>query len=120
MVFSQFANSKLKAGDVLEVGTPEGSLRSLEMQIAKKLRRLCIWKRNPPVLSILKSVLKSEPKVPLFWYTETKHLKTRFFINNYDLHLQYVNRLFVHYVYSQVKVESHFLDASISCEFCIE
>jgi hypothetical protein len=46
MVFSQFANSKLKAGDVLEVGTPEGSLRSLEMQIAKKLRRLCIWKRN--------------------------------------------------------------------------
>jgi ferredoxin-NADP reductase len=27
--FSQFANSKLKAGDVLEVGTPEGSLRSL-------------------------------------------------------------------------------------------
>jgi hypothetical protein len=39
--FSQFANSNLK-GDVLEVGTPEGKFTFALMQIAKKLRRLCI------------------------------------------------------------------------------
>jgi hypothetical protein len=39
MVFFQFA-SKLKAGDMLEVGTPE--VYFALMQIIK-LRRLCIW-----------------------------------------------------------------------------
>jgi hypothetical protein len=46
MVFFPICYSKLKAGDVLEVGTPEGKFTLLPMQIAKKLRRLCIWKRN--------------------------------------------------------------------------
>jgi ring-1,2-phenylacetyl-CoA epoxidase subunit PaaE len=75
-VFSQFANSKLKAGDVL-VGTPEGSLH---LQIAKKITQPLLEAES--LLSFnFKVGLKSEPKSTLFWYTETKHLKD-IFINN--------------------------------------
>jgi ring-1,2-phenylacetyl-CoA epoxidase subunit PaaE len=36
-VFSQFANTKLKVGQALEVGTPEGKLLFEPRQIAKKI-----------------------------------------------------------------------------------
>jgi ring-1,2-phenylacetyl-CoA epoxidase subunit PaaE len=69
MVFSQFANSKLKAGDVLEVGTLKGSLRSLPILTAKKNYAAFVSGSGiTPVLSILKSVLKSEPKTFVLVY----------------------------------------------------
>jgi ring-1,2-phenylacetyl-CoA epoxidase subunit PaaE len=55
------------------------------------------------VMSILKSVLKNNQS-SLYWFTETKHPKNHL-SQNYDLQLQYVGRLFVHYVFSQAKVE---------------
>jgi ring-1,2-phenylacetyl-CoA epoxidase subunit PaaE len=62
-VFSQFANTKLKVGQALEVGEPEGNLYLSLKQTDKKIMLLFIWKWDNTGTSIIKSVLTSEPKV---------------------------------------------------------
>jgi ring-1,2-phenylacetyl-CoA epoxidase subunit PaaE len=106
-IFSQFANSKLKAGDMLEVGTPEGKFTfAADADRQKNYAAFVSGSGITPVLSILKSVLKSEPKSSfVLVYGNKTPEDTIFHQQLHDLHLQYVNRLFVHYVYSQVKVE---------------
>ena len=103
-VFSQFANSKLKAGDVLEVGTPEGKFTfTPDADRQKNYAAFVSGSGITPVLSILQSVLKSEPKSTfVLVYGNKTPEDTIFHQQLHDLHLQYVNRLFVHYVYSQV------------------
>ncbi|MEN9910030.1 MAG: hypothetical protein RLZZ540_3189 [Bacteroidota bacterium] len=105
--FSQFANTKLKAGDVLEVGKPEGKF-ILEPEANKQKNYVAFVSGSgiTPVLSILKSVLKSEPKSSfVLVYGNKSPEQTIFHQELHDLHLQYVNRLFVHYVYSQAKAD---------------
>ena len=106
-VFSQFANSKLKAGDVLEVGEPEGKF-TFEPQIdrLKNYMAFAAGSGITPVMSILKSVLKSEPKSSVVLVYGNKSPEATIFHQElHDLQLQYTGRLFVHYVYSQTKVE---------------
>ena len=106
-VFSQFANSKLKAGDMLEVGTPEGKFTfTADAARQKNYAAFVSGSGITPVFSILKSVLKSEPKSTfVLVYGNKSPEDTIFHQQLHDLHLEYVNRLFVHYVYSQVKVD---------------
>ena len=61
--FSQFANTKLKSGDILEVGKPEGKF-TFEPQgdRQKNYGAFVAGSGITPVISILKSVLKSEPQ----------------------------------------------------------
>ena len=105
-LFSQFANTQLKAGDVLEVGKPEGKF-TFEPQ-ADRQRNYAAFVAGSgitPVLSILKSVLKSEPKSSfVLVYGNKSPEETIFHQELHDLQSQYVGRLFVHYVYSQAKV----------------
>jgi ring-1,2-phenylacetyl-CoA epoxidase subunit PaaE len=105
--FSQFANSKLKAGDVLEVASPEGKF-TFEPEIDRQKNYIAFVAGSgiTPVLSILKSVLKSEPKSSfVLVYGNKTPEETIFHQELHDLQLQYVGRLFVHYVYSQAKVD---------------
>ncbi|MFV8334837.1 2Fe-2S iron-sulfur cluster-binding protein [Flavobacterium sp. RSP29] len=105
--FSQFANTKLKAGDVLEVGKPEGKF-TFEPQAdrQKNYAAFVAGSGITPVLSILKSVLKNEPKSSfILVYGNKTPEETIFHQELHDLQLQYVGRLFVHYVYSQAKAE---------------
>jgi ring-1,2-phenylacetyl-CoA epoxidase subunit PaaE len=106
--FSQFANSKLKAGDVLEVGKPEGKFTfEPESDHQKNYIAFVAGSGITPVLSILKSVLKSEPKSSfVLVYGNKSPEETIFHQELHDLQLQYVGRLFVHYVYSQANVEN--------------
>jgi ring-1,2-phenylacetyl-CoA epoxidase subunit PaaE len=106
--FSQFANSKLKAGDVLEVGKPEGKF-TFEPEIDRQKNYIAFVAGSgiTPVLSIIKSVLKSEPKSSfVLVYGNKSPEETIFHQELHDLQLQYVGRLFVHYVYSQTNVEN--------------
>jgi ring-1,2-phenylacetyl-CoA epoxidase subunit PaaE len=106
--FSQFANTKLKAGDVLEVGKPEGKF-TFEPEIDRQKNYIAFVAGSgiTPVLSILKSVLKSEPKSSfVLVYGNKTPDQTIFHQELHDLQLQYVGRLFVHYVYSQANVEN--------------
>ncbi|MCV9932299.1 ferredoxin--NADP reductase [Flavobacterium sp. LS1R47] len=107
-VFSQFATTKLKAGDVLEVGKPEGKFTfEPEPERQKNYAAFVAGSGITPVLSILKSVLKSEPKSSFVLVYGNKTVEDTIFHQElHDLQLQYVGRLFVHYVFSQAKVEN--------------
>jgi ring-1,2-phenylacetyl-CoA epoxidase subunit PaaE len=105
--FSQFANSKLKAGDALEVASPEGKF-TFEPEIDRQKNYIAFVAGSgiTPIISILKSVLKSEPKSSfVLVYGNKTPEETIFHQELHDLQLQYVGRLFVHYVYSQAKVD---------------
>lgn len=105
--FSQLANEKLKAGDLIEVGTPEGTFTfepNLERQ--KNYAAFVAGSGITPVLSILKTVLKGEPKSTfVLVYGNKSPEETIFHQALHDLQLQYTGRFFVHYVYSQSKAD---------------
>ena len=106
--FSPFANTKLKAGDVIEVGTPEGKF-TFEPQAERQKNYVAFAAGSgiTPIMSILKSVLKNEPKSSfVLVYGNKTPEETIFHQELHDLQLQYVGRLFVHYVYSQAKAEN--------------
>ncbi|MES2240620.1 MAG: ferredoxin--NADP reductase [Bacteroidota bacterium] len=107
-VFSQFATTRLKAGDVLEVGKPEGKFTfEPEPERQKNYAAFVAGSGITPVLSILKSVLKSEPKSSFVLVYGNKTVEDTIFHQElHDLQLQYVGRLFVHYVFSQAKAEN--------------
>ncbi len=107
-LFSQFANTTLKAGDVLEVGQPEGKFTfEPDAERQKNYAAFVAGSGITPVLSIIKSVLKNEPKSSfVLVYGNKTPEETIFFQELHDLQLQYVGRFFVHYVYSQAKAEN--------------
>ncbi|TDE06779.1 ferredoxin--NADP reductase [Flavobacterium hiemivividum] len=106
--FSQFANTKLKAGDALEVGKPEGKF-IFEPQADRQKNYVAFVSGSgiTPVISIIKSVLKSEPKSSFVLVYGNKTTEETIFNEElHNLQLQYVGRLFMHFVYSQAKVEN--------------
>ena len=105
--FSQFANTKLKVGDMLEVGKPEGKF-TLETQShnQKNYTAFVAGSGITPAISILKSVLKSEPQSSfVLVYGNKSPEETIFHQELHDLQLKYTGRLFVDYVYSQTKAD---------------
>lgn len=106
--FSPFANSTLKAGDTIEVGTPEGKF-TFEPQ-PDRLKNYAAFAAGSgitPIMSIIKAVLTGEPKSTFVLVYGNKTVENTIFHQElHELQLQYVGRLFVHYVYSQAKVEN--------------
>jgi ring-1,2-phenylacetyl-CoA epoxidase subunit PaaE len=105
--FSQFANTKLKVGDLIEVGKPEGKF-TFESQVdrQKNYAAFVAGSGITPVISILKSVLKGEPKSSfVLVYGNKSPEETIFHQELHDLQSKYTGRLFVHYVFSQAKAE---------------
>ncbi|HEY6142078.1 MAG TPA: ferredoxin--NADP reductase [Flavobacterium sp.] len=105
--FSQFANTKLKAGDILEVGKPEGKFTfEPDSHHQKNYTAFVAGSGITPAISILKSVLKSEPQSSfVLVYGNKSPEETIFHQELHDLHLKYTGRLFVHYTYSRVQAE---------------
>lgn len=106
-LFSTFANENLKAGDILEVGVPEGKF-VFEPQIdrQKNYAGFAAGSGITPVMSILQSVLESEPNSTfVLVYGNKSPNDTIFHEQLHQLQLKYVGRFFVHYTYSQAKVE---------------
>ena len=105
--FSKFANDNLKVGDIIEVGQPEGNF-TFEPQFSnlKNYAAFVAGSGITPVISILKSVLKNEPNSSFVLVYGNKSPEETIFLQElHDLQLQYVGRFFVHYVYSQIKLE---------------
>ena len=105
--FSQFANTKLKAGDILEVGEPEGKFTfEPHADHQKNYAAFVAGSGITPAISILKSVLKSEPQSSfVLVYGNKSPEETIFYQELHDLQLKYTGRLFVHYVFSQAKAD---------------
>jgi ring-1,2-phenylacetyl-CoA epoxidase subunit PaaE len=105
--FSKFANENLKVGDIIEVGQPEG--RFVFEPNAEKQKNYVGFAAGSgitPIMSIIQSVLESEPKSSfVLVYGNKTPEDTIFHQQLHDLHLKYVARFFVHYVYSKVNVE---------------
>lgn len=105
--FSQFANTKLKAGDTIEVGTPEGKF-TFEPD-ANRLKNYAAFVAGSgitPVFSIIQNVLISEPKSSfVLVYGNKTPEDTIFHEQLHDLQLKNVGRFFIHYVYSKTKVD---------------
>ncbi|AWG24578.1 2Fe-2S iron-sulfur cluster-binding protein [Flavobacterium kingsejongi] len=105
--FSKFANTSLKVGDTIEVGTPEGKF-TFEPNVEKQKNYASFVAGSgiTPMLSIIKTVLKQEPLSSfVLVYGNRTPEETIFKQQLHDLHLEYTGRLFVHYVYSQSKIE---------------
>ena len=105
--FSQFANTKLKVGDILEVGKPEGKFTFEPLADRQKNYAAFVAGSGiTPVISILKSVLKSEPRSSfVLVYGNKSPEETIFHQELHDLQFKYTGRLFVHYVFSRAQAE---------------
>lgn len=106
--FSKFANENLKVGDILEVGQPEGKFTfEPNPERQKNYAAFVAGSGITPVMAILQSVLESEPNSSfVLVYGNKNPEETIFHHQLHELQLKYVGRLFVHYVYSQTKVEN--------------
>jgi len=105
--FSQFANTKLKEGNILEVGTPEGKF-TFEPD-ANRLKNYAAFAAGSgitPIMSIIKTVLANEPKSTfVLVYGNKTPDSTIFHDELHELQLKYVGRFFVHFIYSQAKID---------------
>jgi ring-1,2-phenylacetyl-CoA epoxidase subunit PaaE len=107
-LFSKFANENLKVGDLIEVGQPEGKF-TFEPQIDRHRNYAAFVAGSgiTPVMSILKSVLNNEKDSTfVLVYGNKNNDETIFHQELHDLQQHYVGRFFVHFVYSQIKVEN--------------
>uniref|UniRef100_UPI00404B151B 2Fe-2S iron-sulfur cluster-binding protein n=1 Tax=Flavobacterium sp. TaxID=239 RepID=UPI00404B151B len=105
--FSKFANEELKVGHVIEVGIPEGKF-TLEPH-PEKQRNLIAFAAGSgitPILSIVNTVLKEEPKSSfVLVYGNKTPEETMFYNQLNELQKTHLGRFFVHYVFSQTKVD---------------
>jgi ring-1,2-phenylacetyl-CoA epoxidase subunit PaaE len=105
--FSKFANEKLAVGNTIEVGTPEGKF-TFEPNPDKQNNYLGFVAGSgiTPVMSIIQSVLKQEPKSSfVLVYGNKSPEETIFHDQLHELQLKYVGRLFVHNIYSRTQLD---------------
>lgn len=102
-LFSVFANEKLKEGDLLEVGTPEGKfVYEPKPDVQRNYMGFVAGSGITPVMSIVKSLLKNEPNSTFVLVYGNKTIEDIIFKQElHDLQSRFVGRLFVEYVLSQ-------------------
>lgn len=105
--FSSFANRNLRVGDVIEVSVPEGKfVFEPEASSQKNYAGFAAGSGITPIMSILQSVLENEPKSTfVLVYGNKSPEETIFHQQLHDLQNKYTGRFFVHYVFSQSKIE---------------
>ncbi len=114
--FSSFANEHLKAGDEVEVMTPSGNF-SIKLDPANQKNYLAFAAGSgiTPVISILKSILKTEPRSS---FTLVYGNKTRqsiiFFEELQNLKNLYLTRLNLVFLFSREMTETPVLNGRIS------
>ncbi|EPH10972.1 ring-1,2-phenylacetyl-CoA epoxidase subunit PaaE [Myroides odoratimimus CCUG 12700] len=104
-VFSTFANETLKAGDQLEVESPEGRFTfEPNDSVANNYAAFAAGSGITPVMSILKTVLEQETNSKFVLVYGNKNAEETIFHDElYKLQEQYAERLFIHFVYSRIR-----------------
>lgn len=118
-LFSVYATSELKIGDVLEVSAPEGRFNlAPDPNNQKNYLAFVAGSGITPVLSMIKSVLEIEPKsrFVLVYGSKTPE-DTMFKTELDDLSSRYPKQLYVSYAYSQ-KNENEALSGRIDAGVC--
>ena len=123
-LFSVYATSELKIGDVLEVSPPEGRFNlAPDPNNKKNYLAFVAGSGITPVLSMVKSVLEIEPKsrFVLVYGSKTPE-DTMFKTELDDLSTRYPKQLYVSYAYSQIndnEAISGRIDAAV-CNFILK
>ena len=109
-LFSKYANTKLKEGEILEVSEPEGKfVLNPSEENNKKYIAFAAGSGITPVLSMIKSVIDVEPNSIFVLVYGNKSPKETIFKSEIDrLLLSFNSRFFVYYVYSKEQVENAF------------
>ncbi len=105
--FSDFANSKLKVGDVLEVMPPEGRFVFTTTQTPRNIAAFAAGSGITPIMSIARTVLDDHPDSTfLLVYGNKSSEETMFYTELTKLQLAYTDRFFIHFINSRTKVEN--------------
>jgi len=116
-IFSTYANTRLKEGEHLDVGIPEGKF-TLETNLDNKKNygAFVAGSGITPVLSMIKDVLRHEPKSSfVLLYGNKTPDDTIFHERLHELEKKYFGRLFVYYTYTQIH-DTHALFGRIDAE----
>ena len=110
-IFSTFANQKLKNGDILEVAAPDGRFyptKTAYTEIAQKHYVLIAAGSGiTPILSILKTVLKTEPESEVTLIYGNRNTVSIIFREDIEgLKNKYMERLRVFHVLSRERMDS--------------
>lgn len=102
-VFSTWANQTLRAGDVLECMTPEGSFSpTLDAKAARHYLLIAAGSGITPLLSIARSVLTREPHSRVTLLYGNRQLSSVMFREALeDLKNRYLRRFVLHHVFSR-------------------
>lgn len=106
-VFSNFANTQLKVGDLIEVGVPEGHFQlSVQADQGKSYMAIAAGSGITPILSMIESVLAEEPQssFALVYGNKTPE-DTIFYSQLQNLQAAHPERFSVQYVFSRAKAE---------------
>lgn len=105
--FSEFAASELKVGDTIEAMPPSGQFHvRLDPSHEKDYVGFAAGSGITPILSMIKSVMKTEPKSRfILFYGNRRQTTTMFIEDLYALKNLYPERLQLNFVFSQEEQE---------------
>jgi len=102
--FSDFAHSKLKEGDVLEVMPPEGRFVYKPSDKSKNIAAFAAGSGITPIMSIARTVLEGNPKNSfVLIYGNKSYEETMFYTELVKLQLEYTNRFYIYFLLSQTQ-----------------
>lgn len=118
--FSTFINDTLKKGDVLEVMPPAGHFYTeLKADNEKHYIAFVAGSGITPILSIMKTVLRSEPKSLFTLVYGNKNTQSIIFHEEIEgLKNKYMARLSIYYLLSRERLEEPILNGRIDDEKC--
>ena len=100
--FSDYANTKLGVGDVLEVMPPEGRFVFNTTAKPTHIAAFAAGSGITPIMSIVRAVLDGHPKNKLVLvYGNKSYEETMFYTELVKLQLDYTDRFFIHFINSR-------------------
>lgn len=120
--FSNFANSELKPGDTLEVMPPLGKFYTeLNSDNSKNYIGFAAGSGITPIISILKSVLLTEPNSNFTLFYGNRNTESVMFKEELEgLKNQFMGRLSLYYIMSREAIGSSLFKGHINGEKCRE
>jgi ring-1,2-phenylacetyl-CoA epoxidase subunit PaaE len=118
--FSTFANEQLRKGDYLEVMPPAGHFHT-EIKAGNKKNYILFAAGSgiTPMMSIMKTVLRTEPESTVTLVYGNKNTLSIIFHEEIEgLKNKYMNRLSVYYLLSREKLEETIFNGRITTEKC--
>lgn len=119
-VFSTYINNELKEGDVLETMSPQGLFTSpIEVHASKNYFLIAAGSGITPILSIIKTVLQSEPKSNITLLYGNKNRSTIIFKSELEaLKNKYMERLSVYHILSREQADTDLMCGRIDATKC--